>query len=408
MEKAIYKTLCLILLLLSLSGFSQDQTNINGQVLYHYSYPMGNVTANLYDLDGDLIGSTITAPDGTYSFLNVPDEDYTIEFSTTEPAGGVNLQDAFYVLLYLLNLYSFDEIQQLAADVNGSGSVNWIDYSMILIGYLNQGNPFPVGDWVFEPVTVTAGARSGLLSGSSSSGDINGTYIPTKSSESFLLSQTFQQILTTPEKSATIGITSIGLTEITGLHLIFRIPEGMDITGIETGLRNVRHSLHGQELRITWMSQDPNGVYVNPDVPLISVLSRINNHQNSEKSYALQLMQGSHMTGPEGEILSGASLVIPTLTMMNLQEITVSAYPNPFRGQATLNYQLEQEGQVVIRLFDQAGRMVSEVSNTYHAGAGTYQAVIDGNSLLPGMYHYAISVSGEENIFKSGSVIKSK
>ena len=155
MEKFTLRGLCLGLILLSTTAFSQGGSNFLGRVLYHNNYPMSGVNAYLHQPNGTIIDTAITNNQGYYQFSNLNNGNYTITFSTNQTAGGIELNDAFLVMLKLMNMITFTPIQTLAADVNGSGTITWTDYFIILIGYLTQGNPFPIGPWVFESTPIT-------------------------------------------------------------------------------------------------------------------------------------------------------------------------------------------------------------------------------------------------------------
>jgi len=189
MEKALLKTLCLSFLLLSATAFSQEENSFSGMVTYHDSYGMAGVTAHLRDSTGTIIDNVITDNSGNYTFNNVAPGDYTVTFTTDQPAGGVNLIDPFIIQDRISGLITFDNIQELAADVDGNGIVNQDDYNLILIAYMNQENPFPVGPWVFEQrsVTMPEAAREGFTTRGTSSGDSNGSLVPDPKSTSILL-----------------------------------------------------------------------------------------------------------------------------------------------------------------------------------------------------------------------------
>ncbi len=78
-------------------------------------------------------------------------------------------------------------------------------------------------------------------------------------------------------------------------------------------------------------------------------------------SYSLKLSDESHFINADGELISGVNLVLPTINMSVKKDMAVTVYPNPFTEYANLNYQLPEDGHVIISLFDQAGRRVQEI-----------------------------------------------
>jgi hypothetical protein len=297
----------------------------------------------------------------------------------------------------------------MAADVNGSGIVTWADYLIIMVNYLNQGNPFPIGPWVFEPVPpFTTGSRTGISSGGTSSGDANGTFVPTK--ESNLI---FKEIAVV-EKSRKgldeleLSIRSSDQLRIGGMHLEVRIPEDISVTGVESPLPGFNYSVTGSELRVTWLDQTFEGFLLSNARPLVTIKAMAESRSGDMNEISLDISDKSHFIGINGEVVSGMHVVLPSLKF-NIQEsdVILTAYPNPFLGHATLGYQLPEDGKVRIMLYDNIGRCVQEIENSLMT-AGAHQSVIDGSELVPGMYHYSVSFEGSDAFIKTGTIIKSK
>jgi hypothetical protein len=60
-------------------------------------------------------------------------------------------------------------------------------------------------------------------------------------------------------------------------------------------------------------------------------------------------------------------------------------YPNPFNPTTTISYQMEQPGQVSIKLYTITGQLVKELLRTYNT-SGTYSFQLNGDHLSSGMY----------------------
>jgi len=409
MEKATFRTICLIFLLISYSAYSQTGETINGLLLYHGEYPHAGVTANLHDANGNIIDVTTTDGSGNYSFYNVPQGTYTISFEATGPGGEVTLTDAFLVMMHLFNLYPFTPIAHLAADVDGSGTITWNDYTLILVGYLNQGNPFPIGDWVFEEIPpFTTGSRSETkVSGSNSSGDVNGTFVPTKTAESVSAHVPAGDIVTSPGKASRVPVNTAHSLQMTGMHLVLQIPDGIMITDIESPLPDLNYCIRHNELILTWLDQNITGQAVHPDAALFSIEAVLSKGLDENTSYRFTLLPGSHFINAEGEVIHGVNISIPALKYMAEEIFNLTAFPNPFTTRFTLGLELPSDGQVTMQLYDQCGRIVHDI-NQSSLSAGTHQLHIDGSTLAPGIYFYHVSVMGDENYDKRGSIIKSK
>ncbi len=409
MEKITLKAIGLIFLLMSASAFSQNTEDFSGQVFYHDNYPMSGVNAYLHNSGGNIIDTAVTNIEGVFEFENVSAGNYTVTFSTEQPEGGVELADAFLVMRKLLNQVTFDAIQTLAADVNGSGTITWADYWMILISYLNQGNEFPT-PWVFQsiPVTIPSESRDGfILGGGSSSGDVNGSLQPDPKSNSIFLNNPVVELSAGSSDPIAFNLAGGQNLQIVGMHLSIKVPEGLIVTGVESAISAVKIFTSDNQIKVTWIDKDYQGFEITEGSPLLVIHTRAKELSRDGESYSLKLDEESHFIDLDGNLVQGVSMILPTINLNLLKESTHSVYPNPFTSNTTIEYQVPQDGQVVITLFDQTGRQVMEIENSC-ISAGTHQVKIDGSYLLPGIYHYSIRYSGNEYFIKTGSMIKSK
>lgn len=121
---------------------------------------MSNCTVLLTNSLGDLVSSTTTAQDGSYSFSGVPAGNYVLSATITKPWGGVNAADALAALKHFVNMASLTGLKLKAADVDNSGFINAVDALTISKRYVNIVSSFPVGDWYVAPVNVTMGASA--------------------------------------------------------------------------------------------------------------------------------------------------------------------------------------------------------------------------------------------------------
>ena len=80
-------------------GFSQQQ--LTGIVTYggNEELPMSDVTVGIYNLQDSLILSTNTDTSGIYYFDSIPSGEYILKSTTTEEPAGVNIDDAYILLL---------------------------------------------------------------------------------------------------------------------------------------------------------------------------------------------------------------------------------------------------------------------------------------------------------------------
>lgn len=79
-------------------------------------------------------------------------------------------------------------------------------------------------------------------------------------------------------------------------------------------------------------------------------------------------------------------------------------YPNPFNPTTTINYDLPQEGQVTIKVFDILGQEVATLVDG-HFAPGYYKVTFDAERLATGVYFYQIK-AGEFKQLKKMMVVK--
>jgi hypothetical protein len=413
MEKVLRKACLAGLMLISTLVYSQNLDTIQGKVLYHNEdgQGMAGVKAVLVNVNGDKIDSTYTNGDGNYDFLTVPTGTYTINFSSTQPPANINIIDPFIVMMHLNELVSLNEIEQLAADVDGDHSVSWIDYNLI-VANINQGTPFPAGDWVFENATYIPENRTGgpIGSGGSSVGDANGTYIPTKSGNNIACLSSDEEVIMGSEETKPLQLTSLNPLIIGGMNLVLDIPEGLIISRIDCTLEDYKLHVTGNQLRITWLDKDRKGFVMDSDHPLITIFATADNFSSQVTKCSFRINGESQFIDLYGEDIAGIQLSIPSVTLKMQEPASLRIYPNPFFDGATIGIQLPGDGNISVKLYDATGRLVSEIENKLFQ-AGYHEIFIDGSLLNAGMYLYSVSFIGnvnQDNFVKTGSIIKSK
>jgi hypothetical protein len=68
-------------------------------------------------------------------------------------------------------------------------------------------------------------------------------------------------------------------------------------------------------------------------------------------------------------------------------------YPNPFNPTTNIDFTLQNDGYVTVRVFNLLGQEVSTLLNREDLSAGSYSRVFDASNMPSGVYFYRISVS---------------
>ena len=81
------------------------------------------------------------------------------------------------------------------------------------------------------------------------------------------------------------------------------------------------------------------------------------------------------------------------------------AYPNPFNPTTTIEFSLEESGNVILSVYDLSGKKVTEITNAVYS-PGNHKVVYDGSGLASGTYFYQIQAGSEETGIHKMMLIK--
>ncbi|MCP5061594.1 MAG: T9SS type A sorting domain-containing protein, partial [Ignavibacteriae bacterium] len=74
---------------------------------------------------------------------------------------------------------------------------------------------------------------------------------------------------------------------------------------------------------------------------------------------------------------------------VDVLEYAMSNYPNPFNPTTTIHYQLPEEANVSIKVFDILGKQIAELVNR-EKGIGKHNVMFNSSNLSAGLYFYTI------------------
>ncbi|MEM9719588.1 MAG: T9SS type A sorting domain-containing protein [Bacteroidota bacterium] len=98
------------------------------------------------------------------------------------------------------------------------------------------------------------------------------------------------------------------------------------------------------------------------------------------------------MRRPLGKLQHPVAFLLFDASLWEIEEVGVSdlnVFPNPTLNQNTLEYTIEQAGNVEITLLDKSGKTIKQLVSTPKE-AGTYRLSVDFTDLRPGLYIYKI------------------
>ena len=402
MKKNITRLTAIIFALMLATSQLFAASDINGSVRYHHKQnkPIPSVNLDLLDAGGNVVATTTTALNGTYNFVNVPNGTYTLKANTSISAGGVNMGSALSMFMHLCNINPFSPIQKLAADVDGDGTVTWDDYWAVVIDWFILGKPFPAGNWVFQEVTFAhTGAKTNVPTlGGSSSGDVNGSFVPsTRDVAALEVNYTNQSI----DHEFTTGIYAKDITEASAMGLVIAYPENqISINDVECQLSGTNMSIKNGMIRISWVNQLFGTTNIDPNQPILTLKGNTTDKYDG-REIIFDLSPISHFCDAKGEQIS-TRYTLPKLTAA--ESHLGANYPNPFVGSTSIDYIVPSDGKVTINLFNQQGQLVRTLVNEYHT-TGIHSIQVNADGLQPGIYLYNISTEGTNRINETKRMI---
>ncbi|MCF8233900.1 MAG: T9SS type A sorting domain-containing protein [Bacteroidales bacterium] len=379
------------------------QTDLSGSVDYHNDpdIPIEDVLVKLVDNSGTEIDSCLTDTNGDYIFYDVVDGTYQLICNTEIDPGGIDLADSFLIFLHLCNFYTLNPIEFLAADVNGSGTVTWSDYWTILIGWLVNGYPFPAGEWVFQEPTVVinSATKDSLVQGvgGSSTGDVDGSFMPgTKPEPLINIYQGSQQLVTTSEQ-VEIPVTIDWPHAVGGFALTLNYPGHLfELTGIKSDIKSFNYEIFDNYVKLSWMDTKFSNTTFD-DKPLFFLVGRTTNHLVNGQKVTFTAGIQSHLMDGKGNILESVTMSMPSLEGEQVSTLFGQVYPNPVKSEFTVDYKLEKEGQVKVGLYNQNGQLVALLlDENKNAGVHNFKATIDSYDLNAGVYILVMEAPGNK------------
>ncbi|MCX6271996.1 MAG: T9SS type A sorting domain-containing protein [Bacteroidetes bacterium] len=364
------------------------QNNIFGVAKYNNTTGYPNLLVNLYT-GGDLFASTYTDPNGGFTFLDLPNGDYTVIPDPTLPWASGNAADGLLMLKHFTGKERLTGLKLIAGDVTGNGAVNAHDALNDVKRFVGMLSDFlPVGDWVWTSASVTIDglANQNVSLNLLCTGDVNGDYPisggkiqPSISIVNQGVAHNFNGEIILPvnaEMSLTVGAIS----------LILNVPAGVEVTGASVKGEEVIFHQKGTEVRLGWYNLEP--IVVNSGETLLTLKLR-NNADLSQ--FDVTVDAASTLSDDNAVTIVNARLSIPSYTTAS-SDMGIYNFPNPFSQLTQIIYNLPEDGNVSLKVYNVVGAQVAELINKEQS-AGSYQLTFDGSALEQGIYIYKLEFS---------------
>ena len=369
-----------------------EDIQLDGTITYGEDGLMNNVTVKVQDfMNNNLLQTTVGATsDFHFSDVNLTTANRMVfEHPYSYADGAVNATDALRVMRHFTHQSLLTPEQQVAADVNGSCTVNGTDAMLILKRYVGLLEEFPVGNCLYICDSVIANDNNFTYNTQMYwYGDVDFSYNFTRGDNSTVQLETYNTPYI-PQKNETIRIPVIakGNYSLGAISLDILYPETeMEIVGVElhqTGDPMTFHT-HDNSLRIGWYSLSP--LAVSYDDTLLYITARV---LQNNPDIRFELGPCCALADGHAEPISGAVLAMPNISdILGVEDIQggntesvweqVQVYPNPSHGTFTIS-----DPEHVIQnlyLYDVCGKLV-EIGSSYAS-----ESSIRISNLTPGVY----------------------
>lgn len=405
-NKITMKNRFLLVALLFLSAVITVQTSnasdVTGKVLYQgdVNRPIGSVMVVLKNVDNNSVQTFKTENDGTYQFTNLSVGNYIVTGTTSAAGGGVTYYDAAMVFLHLIGYYQFTPIQLLAADVNGSGNVNWVDYNLI-IKYILKGTPFPVGPWKFEstafPITnLKSVDYDPKTLGGTCSGDVGGTFVPQiRNTPALPLAQDGTIEVSGSEPFTTRILTQNDLS-ITGAGLVINYPSDLvQIESIEFKGTDYEYNIEGGQIRLVWGNPETAPVDFGEGETFITIHGVSTSAFKPGMTASISLDGNTSLMSASNEEVTGLKFATPMIKY-GKPALKLSNYPNPFTNSTKLSIFSPESGNATIEVYSATGQFVKSIPAGV-MNAGHHEVDFDASQLAKGSYICKLRIQTENS-----------
>jgi len=392
----------IFVLMATLATQNLKAAEIHGNVLYQGDSlrPISNVVVELRNIDNNSITTTVSGANGYYEFINVPNGNYFLTGNTLLTPGGVTYYDPTLLFLYLNGLYQLTPIQTLASDVDGNGVIDWTDYNLI-VDFLLNGTPFPVGSWRFESkVFSVSGMKEGVPHGISGtcSGDVGGTFVPmVNHSTAMPLAQVGETKLSTGEEFTTRIFTRHPIT-MNGAGIVINFPSNLvSIESIAFKGVDYKYTIADGQIRIVWGNPNTEPINFKEGETFVTI------HGTTSSSFTMGMVANLGLDGNtcimdiSNNEIKNLDFATPALTFGNA--LKFSNYPNPVVSTTKFTVFAPMTGSASIDIYDNKGQLIKSMALGQIA-EGTNEIPFDASQMAAGQYFCKLHMLSAERITK--------
>lgn len=385
---------------------------IAGEVKIESGEGLDDVAVQLVNVNGNADQLTT---DGAFGFENQPTlQAYELHFEKDSPVwDGVNVLDIILVVRHILGSTTLSPLQKLAADVDGSGSITISDLVHIQRVILGLSDQFPVeqvwafaqadqsqNPWSVEPANVLNIAE--LLHNQQLEvyaykfGDIDNTaamslhgVIPREALPIHL----GWTVTPVEEGWNRVDVRAETNVPLQGMQLMLDV-EGVAgatpiVPGTEVGLHESDFYQNKEQVRMVWHSEEATDLQ---NVPLFSWLVK-----GAFDPSWVRISEDSRPSVAYDASLRPYTLVWPRANDPgSLSGSGIEVQPNPSSGEVRIQYYVDAEQPVSLKLFDGTGRLID--SWQQDRAQGWQELEIEKGVLETGTYYIQLQTFSENKV----------
>ncbi len=194
------------------------------------------------------------------------------------------------------------------------------------------------------------------------------------------------------------GATYVAASSIDNKIALFSIPEGNEIKKWEAGYSYEGYNPTDIEISmnskyVLTISKNRNKLNrMNVwDIKTASVVDSIDFAGEGTNKHIAISSDSVHfaLAGEDGKIRVYSSDRLSSVDAAGAAISDIKLYPNPSRGNATIEYSILNPGHYKLIILDFLGREIQTLADEWKE-PGTYKATVSGNGLQPGIYYYKL------------------
>ena len=381
---------------------------ISGTLTYDntFSTPINGATVQLVNTSNVVVATTTTqtvvdaSPAGYtvgyYEFTNIPTGTYSLRLTNPTPWGGVNATDALKIKRHVASLETLTGLALTAANVNLASGVNSTDALLVQLRTAGLVGSFAAGNWVYSGTSASSAATRNITA--LATGDVNKSYVPaitakaatyTNLQKEGVISANNAQLIELPIRVSdvlSLGAVTLDLAYNNSL---------VDVMEVTSQLNGFEYNINNGKITVVW--SDINAVSLQANDAIVTLKVRAK-EAISSTSDIFSFGNNTEFADANGNVINFNGLKVNGIES-DSRSNDISVYPNPFKNNTEVIYNMVESGSVRIALYNAVGQRMEVLVDEYKT-AGNYNYSLNTSDIPSGVYSCEIIINGETSKYK--------